>query len=194
STQNTFPWTPTSANANYRVGVWVKSDGNGDTFDRPQSTGSVPFGIDTSDLTLTSLMPDKTAPQVVGTTVTFTALATGGVGPLQYRWWVFDGAAWSVAREWSVANTFAWTPATPNSNYRVGVWVKSASTPGDTFDRPQSTSSVAFAIDSSNLTLTGITPDKTAPQGAGTTVTFTATAIGGVAPLQYKWFVFDGAS
>ncbi|MEQ1757158.1 MAG: putative Ig domain-containing protein [Vicinamibacterales bacterium] len=42
------------------------------------------------------------------------------------------------------------------------------------------------------LQLTGLTANKTAPQAAGTAITFTAAATGGSGPYSYKWWLFDG--
>ena len=195
SPRNTFAWTPRSANPNYQVGVWIRSNGvTADVYDRRQSTGSMAFAITTSDLTVTSLTSDLPPPRVIGTAITFTAAASGGTAPLQYKWWVFDGTTWTVARDWSTANTFRWVPTVANANYRVGVWAKSSTTPGDTYDRLESTSNVPFAIDVSDLTVTAITPDKSAPQPAWTMTTFTATTTGGVGLIQFKWWVFDGVT
>ena len=81
-----------------------------------------------------TLTADKTPPQVVGTTVTWTATATGGTAPLQYKWFVANGgAAAVVAQDWSASTTYAWTPTAAGAS-QVGVWVRSA---GATADRPE---------------------------------------------------------
>jgi hypothetical protein len=147
----TFAWTPGTPNASYSVGVWVRSaTSTADNADRPQSTGSVKFGITAPTLTLQSLLPDKPAPQQPGTTITFTAVTTGGIAPLQYRWWIFDGTTWSPAGGWTASNTFAWTPVAFNAAYRIGVWVKSAPNPNDSADHPGATGSAAYAISPSS--------------------------------------------
>ena len=80
--------------------------------------------------TLTGLTADS-GPQAPGATVTFTATAAGGTAPYQFKWWLWDGAAWTVLEDWSIGNTFAWTPSTPNPNFVVGVWVRSADNTAD---------------------------------------------------------------
>ena len=99
--------------------------------------------------TLTGLTADLGS-QTPGTTVTFTAIATGGAAPYDFKWWLWDGATWTVLRDWSRGNTFAWTPSTRNPNYAVGVWVRSASNTADQPDGyPASTAAyrtIAFAI------------------------------------------------
>src|SRR5437879_13475707 len=42
--------------------------------------------------------------------------------------------------------------------------------------------------------LTAVTTEKSAPQTAGTTITFTAAAGSGKAPYQFKWWVNDGTT
>ena len=93
-------------------------------------------------LTFTSLTADHTAPQPPNTTITFTAAGTGGTPPYQARWWLWDGATWTMVRDWG-ALTFAWMPLTPNANYRVGVWLRSA---GNSTNTPEAFGSIPFAI------------------------------------------------
>ena len=149
-------------------------------------------------LTLTNLTANLTAPQLVGTAITFTATAANGTAPYSYKWWVFDGVTWSILQNWSASNTYTWTPTVANSAYRIGVWVRNAGSTTDAYDNPQSNGSIAFPVNPAPLavplTLTSLTADLASPQPAGTTITFTATAVGGIAPYQFKWFVFDGKS
>src|SRR6266446_7333149 len=156
------------------------------------TTVSATFTVN-GPLTLTSLTPDSTAPQPPGTTITWTATATGGSTPYSYKWWVFDGTTWTVVQNWTANNTYAWTPTVANPNAQVGVWVRSAGITADIFDRQQSTGNIPFAV-RPHLTLSRLTRDKTAPQLPGTTIIWTATATGGTTPYSYKWWVFDGVT
>lgn len=221
STSATFIWTPALVNSQYRVGVWVRSSRG--TADLPEASSSADFAINgvstisatsappppsttTSSsparLTALSLVPSKPAPQPAGTTITFSATPTGGAAPHQYKWLVHDGLRWIEMAGWSTASTFNWTPAAANSQHRVGVWVRSA---GSTADAAEFTQSMDFPITAvtstapapttaptARLTAVAISPDKSAPQPAGTTVTFSASPTGGAAPQQYKWLVHDG--
>ncbi|MGE3842064.1 MAG: S8 family serine peptidase [Vicinamibacterales bacterium] len=189
STSNTFDWTPTGAtNPNYQVGVWVRSAGNtADTYE----TGAVaPFSI-VARVSQVTLSANKTAPQAPGTTITWTATPSGGATPYQYKWLITaNGSSWSVVSAWSTSNTFAWTPTgASNSNYQVGVWVRSAGNAADTYEAG---ATAAFAIaGASQVTLAA---NKTAPQAPGTTVTWTATPTGGSGSYQYKWLVSANGS
>ena len=72
-------------------------------------------------------------PILAGQTATFTAAPAGGAGPHQYKWWVFDGGAWTNMG-WTSSSTFTWQPVVANANYRVGVWVKSAGNVADVLE------------------------------------------------------------
>jgi hypothetical protein len=123
STSPTFAWTPTTANANYYVVVWVRSAGNTvNTFEQ-YAVNSYAIQPLVTSVTLTA---NRTAPQPPGTSITFTASATGGAAPYQYQYWVDNGTTWTVVRAWSTSATFTWTPTTANANYTVVVWVRSA--------------------------------------------------------------------
>ncbi|HYB94097.1 MAG TPA: hypothetical protein VEC39_03930, partial [Vicinamibacterales bacterium] len=78
---------------------------------------------------------------------------------------------------------------------------------GNTADNYESSTEQYFAISASTTTVVAPTPAPTAkatavtiaanmvaPQPVGTTITWTATPTGGVAPHQYKWMAFDGVS
>jgi len=195
TTSNRFTWTPATANANYRVGVWVRSSGN--TADVLEASASLAFPIaaaTTSTATSVSLVANRVAPQAPMTAITWTATPVGGVAPHQYKFRVFDGAAWTTAANWSTTNSFVWTPSTANSNYRVEVWVRSA---GNTADAAEALNTVNFPIEAATSTVApvssvSLTADKAEPQQTGTTIRWNATPSGGSGPLVYKWFVSDG--
>ena len=189
----TFTWTPTTANANYRVGVWARSATSTVDTPDPSASGYMSFPI-VEPLDVTNLSANLPAPQTAGTSVIFTASATGGVAPYQYKWLISDGTTWTVARAWSTSNTFTWTPTSPNNDYTIGVWVRSATSTNDAPDNSGAGTTLKFAITGkAQLALTSLTANKPAPQIVGAKILFTAAATGGRA-LQYKWWVFDGAA
>ncbi len=194
---NRFSWTPAVANANYRVAVGVRGASN--TSDTPETSSSVAYEIrgeaatSGAIISAISLAVNRTAPQLSGTTITFTATAVGGVLPYQYKFLIYDGTAWTAATGWSQLNTFAWTPSQAGADYRVGVWARGA---GNSRDEPESSASSPFPITAPAPVLVGsvsIAANRVAPQAIGTSVTWTATATGGVAPLQYQWLLYDGS-
>lgn len=216
TSSNTWTWTPSAANSAARVAVWVRNAGSSvDSYDNASSNGSIPYPISSGSappstppsgvLTLTSISADRVAPQPVGSSVTFTASATGGSSPYQYKWWVYDGVNWVMHRDWATTNTWTWTPTTANSSYRVAVWVRNAGSTTDSYDNDRANGSIPFAITAGTSTppppstggtlrLNGISSSRSAPSPVGTPVTFTASISGGVGPQQFKWFIYDGST
>ena len=96
----------------------------------PSAVTSFASGMPVS--AITGLTADL-GPQLPGTPVTVTASAAGGTAPYQFKWWLWNGATWTMLADWSTGNIFAWIPSTPNPNYAIGVWVRSA---GNTADQP----------------------------------------------------------
>jgi hypothetical protein len=99
-----------------------------------------------SPLQLLALTANKTSPQPAGTSVTFTAAATGGIQQYQYKWWLYDGSTWILLRDWSSSSSYSWTPTLPAGSYRIGGWVRSATNSTDSYDNSQSNGSVAFSL------------------------------------------------
>jgi hypothetical protein len=181
---NTFAWTPTAANASYRVLVGVRSAWNTGV---AEFSVTKPYAIH-APVTGVTLYSNAVAPQNQGTTVTWTAYALGGEGPYQYQFAVWDGVAWTVTRPWGASNTYAWTPAVANPDYRVAVQARGAWNPGAVEFQTWK----PFAIRDAATSLT-LTPGAPAPGAVGKTVTFTAAAAGGQAPYQYRWSIWNGA-
>ena len=195
STSNRFTWTPTVANANYQISVWVRSAGN--TADVLEGSASLAFPIGApagTTTTAVALTANRVAPQAPMTAITWTATPTGGVALHQYKWRIFDGAAWTVGANWSTTNAFVWTPSTANTNYRVEVWMRSADNKADA---QEASTATAFPIENvtasvlPDVTSVALAANKPAPQVAGTLITFSATPLGGTAPFLYKWFLSD---
>jgi hypothetical protein len=141
TTSNTFVWRPTTASSNYRVAVWVRSAGSSLS---NEATAEKFFAIAASTIaapppptaapapraTGVTLTSNLAQPQVVNTTIAWTAAVTGGVAPYQYQWWTFNGSSWT-STPWTSSNTFAWRPATASLGARVAVWVRSAGNTGN---------------------------------------------------------------
>jgi hypothetical protein len=99
-----------------------------------------------SPLRVMSLTSSRPAPGVAGVPTTFSATASGGLAPYQYKWWLFDGMSWSVLRDWSEDETLPWAPEAANAGYRIAVWVRSAGTYANAPDNDASNASIPFPI------------------------------------------------
>ena len=89
-------------------------------------------------LRVTGISSSHTSPQVTGTSITFSAIATGGTAPLQFKWWIVNGATAQVGRAWSTNASFTWKPSAAGS-YAIRVWARNA---GSTADAPASSEAV----------------------------------------------------
>ncbi len=135
------------------------------------SAGNSPYSIEVSatlisPLTVTNLTANRTSPQPAGTTTTFSATASGGTPPYQYKWWIVTGTTQTVGRNWSTSNSFAWTPTSANPNYTIRVWARHVSSTADAPDNPAATLEMSFAITSRG---------DTTPPTAATNLTATPT-------------------
>src|SRR5437762_1422854 len=189
SSSATFAWTPATMNS-YTVEVWARSAGN--NADAYEAYKDIAYTVSAAQpLSFSATTADKASPQATGTTITFTANASGGTSPYQYKWWLKSGSTWSMVQDWSSSATFAWTPGTANS-YTVEVWGRSAGNNADTYEAYKDLAYTTTV--GTPLTFSATTTDKASPQAAGTTITFTANASGGTAPYQYKWWVKNGST
>ncbi len=194
-TSATFNWRPTTA-GDYMVAVWARNKGV--KANASEALAQVSYKVtgtaSTAPLSITSFTSNLASPQVTGTTITFQAVATGGEAPYQFKWWVYDGSAWRVAQNWNSSATLAWRPTTAG-DYMVAVWVRNNNVTIDASQvMAQAFYTITGAATQAPLAMTSLTSNVASPTRLGTSVTFSAAASGGVAPYQFKWWVFDGSA
>ena len=97
-------------------------------------------------LTVTGLSANRTSPQAVGTAIVFSAIASGGIAPYQFKWWIDNGTTSTVGQQWSASNMFTWTPTSPSSSYSVRVWARNAGSAADAPANPGATLTMGFNI------------------------------------------------
>jgi hypothetical protein len=184
STTRTFTWTPTVA-ASYTVIVWARSAGQ--SADAADALAQIPFAVNAA-LAIPSYTSTLSSPQNVNTSIGFNAVATGGLPPHQFKWWIYDGTTWSIAKNWSTSSSLMWQPSVAG-RYIVAVWARNA---GETADAGQALAQTRYEITVGVPTITSLTSSLPSPQGANSLVVFHAGSTGGVTPLQFKWWVYDG--
>ncbi len=127
---NTFTWTPgTGGEGSYAVQVWVRNAGSSAPYDTWAGTPFFTIG-GSGPARVVSLSANQSLPAPPGSTIVWTAIATGGTaGPLQYKFVRYNQSTgvWAVAQDYSTMNTLTWTP-TPGEagTYLIQVWVRSA--------------------------------------------------------------------
>lgn len=124
----TASWSP-STDGQYALQVWARSNGSTVTYDTWTSTGTFTVGA-SGPSSITTFKADVALPADPGTTITWTATASGGTaGPLQFKFWRLNQqtGTWSVVQDYSSSNNFTWTPSSADSgSYALQVWVRSA--------------------------------------------------------------------
>jgi hypothetical protein len=195
STAGTLDWQPATAAVDARVSVSVRSAAGTDTAEYPFPIFDSGDGVPSAPASSLKIAANLAAPQHAGTAIVWTATPIGGSGPMAYKWFVYELGLWKPVGSWSSSNQFTWRPTVASSDYRVSAWVKRASSTAEGGD---AAAEQAFPITDPSgpnprVASVALAVNKTAPQPAGTTVTFTATPTGGTGTLVYKWLVFNGA-
>jgi len=137
SSSATFSWNTTGlAPGSYLYTVWARDSGSPGT-----SCGSLgcedayfpgtAYSLTSQPCTSVTESASPGSPQAAGTTVTFTAAASGCPHPLYQFWILAPGHAWQVVQAYSSTATFSWTTSglTPGS-YLYTVWARDASSTG----------------------------------------------------------------
>jgi uncharacterized repeat protein (TIGR03803 family) len=189
SLQDSVTWTPPAAGS-YAVQVWVRSAGSTAQYDAWATSGVFAVGGPAPPV-ITSLTSDYSAPFTVGTHVTWSATATGGMAPLEYKFWLYaaNTGRWVILKEYSVPNTTTWTPI-ESGLYAIQVWVRSA---GSTANYEAWLGTAYFGVTSGPIVISTLTADVPLPASIDQPIVWTATASGGIAPLQYQFWLLDTA-
>ena len=184
SATNTYTWTPTVADVgSHTIQVWVRNAGSTANYEAWQGTS---FNVVIPALTITSLSANNTPS--IGVTTTWTAQASGGIAPLQFQFWRLDADGWHMVQDYSPTAAYSWTPSLNDAGtHALQVWVKSAGSVA-AYDawRGLSFSVPVPAAPSVTIAALGVVP--AAGQGS---ITWKATASGGIMPYQYRFWRLD---
>jgi glycosidase len=116
STDSDVTWTPTKAGT-YTITTTVK-DGNGN-----EVTKSMNYVVNDKPLAIDNFTASVASPQVVGTGITLSTVASGGTGTLQTKFEISDGTTTTVLKDYSTVGNVVWTP-TKAGTYTVTTKVK----------------------------------------------------------------------
>jgi hypothetical protein len=184
----TFTWTPTWADAgDYSLQVWVRSNGSTASYEAYATTTT--FHIQRASIQLTT---PTLFPVAVGTPVTWTGIVPDPSVNMEYQYWLYAQSTgqWSLARAYSTQKTFSWTPLVVDS-YGLQLWGRQV---GSTANYDLYTSTGLLAVVSSPAQMVSLTTNAALPAFAGTSITWTAGATGGTAPLEYQFWRQDAGN
>ena len=190
---NTFTWNP-SKSGNYKVTVYAKDINSNKALD---SSKVMNYNIVDSlgkvdPVKVTEFNVNKVAPQVKGSSITFTAKSSGGSTAL-YQFWIFDGSSWKMVRNYDKSNTFTWNPS-KSGNYRVSVYAKDINSNKALDSSKVMNYNIVDSLGKVDpVKVTEFNVNKVAPQVKGSSITFTAKSSGGSTAL-YQFWIFDGSS
>jgi N-acetylmuramoyl-L-alanine amidase len=90
-----------------------------------------------------------------------------------------------MVQDYGSSNTYTWTPtAVDQGTYSIEVWARLR---GSTADYQARRTAADVTVADNPITIGAIEPDVALPAATGTTVTWRARAVGGPAPLQYRF-------
>jgi len=137
-------------------------------------------------VSLTSSVP---SPQSLGSSVVFTANASGGSGSYEYQFVLKSPAgAWSIVRAFGAANTWTWNTATGQTGpYVMQVWARNAGTTVayDTW------AGMNFTVAAGPATAVTVNSSVPSPQNTGALVTFNASASGTSGNYEYQFVLMN---
>ena len=187
-TSSQVAWTPASTGS-YYVQAWARSAGSTAPWEAWLNGASCAVASAAAPV-ITSVMPAPPSPGTVGAPVTWTATASGGGAPLQYKFWLYhqNSVTWTLLQDYSTSSQAVWTPSAAGS-YWLQVWVRSAGS-GASYEAWRN--SDAFTVSApSSVVISGVVPSPASPRAVGTPITWTATASGGTAPLQFRFWIYS---
>lgn len=151
--------------------------------DQIVSTSSTGGAVAPTPLGL-SVAANKTMPVSEGTSVTWTATASGGTGSTEYQFWRYTSATgWTVAQSYSSTNTLTWAP--PAGTNAIQVWARNvgSTAPYDTYAAPGT-----FTVTAPKAAFTLFAVNQTFPLAFNIPITWTASASAGANAVEYKWW------
>jgi hypothetical protein len=181
-----FTWTPTwgDEGAHY-LQVWVRRNGSASAFEA--WFASVAFTINRADLHLTT---STFFPAPPGRQIQWTANVSDPGANVEYQFQLYSAATgqWTIAQPYGATNTFSWVPTTTGS-YAVQAWVRQL---GSTAQYEALAQTSLLEVSTGAAHLMSVVSNVALPVAAGTSVTWTAAASGGTAPLEYQFWRDDG--
>lgn len=187
---DTWSWTPT-ATGTYAVQVWVRRAGQTPLAGYEAYRSSGLFQVTNGTPSITALTTSVAAPFGQNAPVTFTANATGGPGPLEYRFWLYNQArdTWATLQNYSTNNTVTWVPRGDDSGtYALQAWVRRPASSAQ-WDAWKDTG--FFQVGNTAPVISAFTSDLGPALKTGTPMSMSVKASGGPGRLEYRFWRYS---
>ena len=188
SNSNTFTLNPTWGDeGRYAIQVWARSAGSNANY---EAWRGATFDVSKADLQLTTPTLFPAAP---GTSTRWTASVSDNSVPVEYSYWLYSQSTgtWNNVRPYSTTATYTWTPSA-SGTYALQVWARRQGSSA-AYEIYKGTS--YLEISNSPAEVVSLTPNVSLPATGGSSIVWTAKAIGGTAgPLRYEFWVYHPAS
>src|SRR5205807_741457 len=134
------------------------------------------LGLTSTPCTGVAFAPSPASPQAIGTTVTWTASATGCGSPEYLITVIGPSATWNTPQHWSPNAVFTWT----TTGLASGDYLFEVQAPAPASFPTRRSSDLTYTLGLTSTPCTGVAfaPSPASPQAIGTTVTWTASATG----------------
>jgi hypothetical protein len=191
SPSDSYTWTPTAGDEGmtFNIQVWVRRDGSTATYDAYRSTDA--FAVRNAPPAIASVTANTSFPAGPGTPITWKVAASGGAGPLHYRFYRLSRATgqWTLAQDYGPSDSYTWTPtAADQGTYAIQAWVRRS---GATVNYEAVLGTLDFQIGNAVPVIVNLSSDQGPPAAAGAPITWTADASGGPGPLQYAFSLYS---
>jgi hypothetical protein len=186
----TYRWTPTASDiGQHELQVWVRSSGSSVNYET--ATG-VAFAIGAPQPLVVSALDADVASPSAGFTITWRATTTGGLAPLEYKFWRLDANGWHVVQDYGALSSYTWTPTVADVGpHALQVWVRNDGSTKD-YDNWRG---VTFTVGPPlPIKIIGMSADVALPAASGTAIKWTASASGGMGSLEYQFWRRDGTT
>jgi subtilisin family serine protease len=152
---------------------------------RQWGAGFAQLPVLTDTVNVSALLSDTPSPAERKQSITWRAFAIGANGPFEYAFWVQrEGRGWTKGRAYGASNVFVWSPHAAGT-YTVLVYARRI---GSRHPFEAARRSEPFVVNRARPPmLTLVEPDPPFPREVGSSITWTAT--GGVAPLEYEFWL-----
>jgi hypothetical protein len=183
---NTYTWqTGRADEGRHAVQIWVRRPDSPSTWDAYVATDLFQLTAP-APLQVTSVTASETSPAPAGRSITWTAEATGGVGPIEYRVWRYAGGQWTMVRDYAADSSYTWhtTPADAGVA-ALQFWARSADSTA-AYEAFYGTGLFTLSAPQALSVQGTLTP--AGPVRAGTPLQYHAVTTGGTGPLQYQFW------